>query len=132
LHRQIAKYLPGLKVGDQVFVLITPQTPNLFLQSYRPKPYFVLETKVEEVRPDTTYRFDTNFLVLPGRVFRTLDYAKQRLVRIFAKETDGILAVEKVRLVTSEEETEGTNLITKEIHDRHSTARPRYASTPID
>ena|SRR3989344_2000116 len=127
MFTQIARQMPGLKAGDVVFVLITPATPNVFMNSYRPRPYFVLESKVEEVRPDNTYKFDTNFLVMPGRVFCDLQAAKKELTSVFAKETCGILPFERVLLVTSQEETDGQAAIFKEIHDQHSVARQRLA-----
>lgn len=110
--------LPGLMVGDSVFVVVTPKTHHIFLQHFRPKSYFVLETRVtsiEEGRRGLAYYFATNFAVFPGFVFKDVESAKAELVRRFAEETDGTLAIEKVRLVSAAEEREGTDAINKEI-----------------
>ena len=103
-----ATELPGLKVGDQVFMIITPETPNGFLRSYRHRPYFVLETKIQEVREGgKRYILATSYFGLPGRVFTDPTKAKEKLVEVFAEQTDGTIAIDKVRLISAEEEKVG-------------------------
>lgn len=109
--------LPGLKIGDSVFVVVTPKTNHIFLEHFRPKPYFVLETQVTDidVRGGRAYRFCTRFAVLPGSVFTDAEAAKAELVRRFAKETDGLLDIKKVTVVSAREEADGNHVIDLEI-----------------
>jgi len=125
MYQTLKQALSGIREGDSVFIVIAPSTPNVFLEHYHPKPYYVLETKVLEIpkQEGGQYFFDTSFVLLQDRVFVDLNQAKKALIDIFAKETDGVLAVEKVRLVSHQEETEGNLQISKEIHDRSSAAR---------
>lgn len=110
--------LPGLNVGDRVFVVVTPKTHHVFLQHFRPKPYFVLETHITEIvesRRGEVYLFATDFAVFPGLVFRKLCSAKVNLVQRFTEETGGVLVFDKVHFVSAEEERAGTDAINKEI-----------------
>lgn len=110
--------LPGLKVGDCVFVVVTPQMHHIFSQHYRPRPYFVLETHVtaiEEGSRGPAYYFSTGFTVFPKTVFTNKEAAKAELVRRFAEETDGTLAIEKVHVVSAAEEQDGNSAIRAEI-----------------
>ncbi len=110
----ITNEYPGLKKGDKLFAVITPGTPGSCSRTYRPKPYFVLETTIEEVRQrggeDRRLYVDAPFLLKPGRVCVDLDEAKQRLVKIFAEQTEGALEIEKVRLVSADEHKAGTKI----------------------
>jgi hypothetical protein len=112
---QTARDLPDLKVGDRVFAIITPATFSSFTRSYRPKPYYVLETRVSGVRDrgagEKEYLFDMPFYVMRGRITASPDEAKKRLVEIFALETDGVLPIGKVRLVSSDEQKAGERIV---------------------
>ena len=118
----------NLRAGDRVFAIITPSTVSSFTRSYRPKPYYVLETSVNEVcgewAGEKRYVLDTEFYLTPGQIAASLDEAKKRLVEIFARETDGSLPIEKVRLVSSGEQKAGEKLV----HGAPVVTPPAYAA----
>ncbi len=109
-----AQDLPGLTVGSRIFLIITPGTLAGSLRSYRPRPYYILEAYVKEVddggKVGLRYLLDAEFILMRGRAVTDLTEAKRRLVHIFAKETDGTLPIEKVRLVSAEEQKLGQTL----------------------
>ncbi len=122
----ITNEYPGLKKGDKLFAVITPGTPGSCTRTYRPKPYFVLETTIEEVKQaggeDRRLYVDAPFILKPGRVCLGLDEAKKRLVKIFAEQTEGTLEIGKVRLVSADEHRAGTK-----IEDSHFGRSLEYA-----
>lgn len=106
LSRKIPGLFPNLTKGDRLFAIITYTTPNIFLRYYLPKPYFILEVHVDEVKDmsgSIEYVFDTNFQLDSTQVFADLGQAKSFLVDIFALETGGILTHDKVTVVPSKE-----------------------------
>lgn len=123
-----ARELPEFNAGDQAYLVITPATPSIFTRSYRPRPYYILETRVTEARgggaEGKRYRFDTEFYARPGHVFACLDEAKRRLRELFAIETDGVLPAENIRLVSSGEQKAGE----KAVHAAPIATPPAYAA----
>lgn len=118
LAAEIGKLFPYLNEGDRAYVVITPLTHNLFVEHRRPRPYFLLETKVSRVEGDLferSYEFDTRYYVQAGFVFTSLDEAKKRLVEVFAQETDGVLAPDKIRVVSGQEEKELERMVNAQI-----------------
>jgi hypothetical protein len=110
----MTKEYPNLVVGDRLFGIVTPATVHGYVgRNYRPKPYYLLEVQVEEVfgeGADRRHRLSSDFLLFPNRLFKDLAAAKERLVKLFAEETDGTLPIEKVRLVSIEEQATGERL----------------------
>jgi hypothetical protein len=124
-----ARGLPDFNAGDQAYLVITLATPSIFTRFYRPRPYYILETRVMEVRGEGAegkrYGFDTEFYTRPGHVFACLDEAKRRLQEVFAIETGGVLPAENIRLVSSEEQKAGE----KAVHAAPIATPPAYAAS---
>ncbi len=88
--------------GDYVYTVVTPPTESIYSENTKPYPYFVLECKIERVRlqptsaGDVLYLTDAHYNVNTRLLFDTVAEATAEAVRIFAEETRGTIAHNKV------------------------------------
>ncbi|MDB5225371.1 MAG: hypothetical protein JWL87_323 [Candidatus Adlerbacteria bacterium] len=101
-----------MEPGQKVFCAIVPGTHNGMIPHYRPHPYFVLESEIAETilveRGRVAYRIDSHYHPSSGSIFIDPEEAKKKLVSVFETETGGTLPSENVRIVSREQEKQGS------------------------
>ena len=100
-------FLPGQKV----FGIVTPMSHYIMSPGWRPRPYFILKTIIEEVSftdkwaGNLYYRFgSTHYRFAYNRIFGDKEAALQCMMKVFAEETGGTILSVNVPIFSSEEE----------------------------
>jgi hypothetical protein len=93
--------------GQTVFGIITPKMHSSNPE-WRPRPYFILKTMIEEVGfsnawPGNVYYHlkDTAYRLNHENLFPTEKTARETLVKVFAEETGGNIALENIQVIPS-------------------------------
>lgn len=97
--------------GERVYGIITPSTHHCVNPEWRPHPYFVLVTRVEEVSyspswPGKVYYklADTRYSIPHPQLCGDEEGARQRMVAIFSEETGGAILPRRIKFIDVSEE----------------------------
>ncbi len=90
--------------GERVYGIITPGTHSCVSLEWRPRPYFVLVTRVDGVSyapqwPGGVYYrlVDTHYTIPHPHLCGGEEEAREKMTTIFSEETDGVIPPERIK-----------------------------------
>ena len=115
--------------GERVYGIITPDTHHCVTPEWRPHPYFVLVTAVEEVSyapawPGMVYyNLGTRYSISHPRLYACEADVRREMTLVFEQQTCGTLHPENVKVIDVSEEKKAHDRFFKEIVENARTRR---------